>query len=45
MQMIQCFGAAVAKKPHFLPENHQKVPLFGLKQCFWGPLVVIYRVP
>ena len=36
MQGVECFGAAITKKPHFLPKNGQKKPFFGLKQCFWG---------
>ena len=37
VQVVECFGAAITKKkPHFLPENSQKKPFFGFKQCFWG---------
>ena len=33
---MDCFGAAITKKPHFLPQNGQKMPFFGPKQYFWG---------
>ena len=32
-QVIECFGAAITKQPHFLA---QKKPFFGLKQHFGG---------
>ena len=35
-QVIEFFGAAITKKPHFLPKIGQKKPSFGLQQCFWG---------
>ena len=35
-QVIEFFGAAITKKPHFWPKNSQKKPFFGLKQCVWG---------
>ena len=35
-QVIECFGAAITKQPHFLPKNGQKRTFFGLKQCFLG---------
>ena len=37
VQVVECFRAAITKKPHFLPKNGQKKPFFGLKQCFLGP--------
>ena len=35
-QVIECFGAAITKQPHFLSKNGQKKTFFGLKQCFLG---------
>ena len=35
-QVIDCFGAAITKKPHFLHQNGQKNATFCPKQCFWG---------
>ena len=35
-QIAEYFGAAITKKPLFLPKKGQKMPLLGLKQCFWG---------
>ena len=34
--MIKCFAATITKKPHFLPDNGQKIPFLGPKQLFWG---------
>ena len=36
-QVIECFGAAITKKNRiFCPKMAKKMPLFGLKQRFWG---------
>ena len=32
-QLIEFFGAAITQKPRFWPENGQKKPFLGLKQC------------
>ena len=33
-QVIDFFGAAITKKPHFLPQNGQKMPLFAQNSVF-----------
>ena len=35
-RVIECFGAAITKKPHFLPTNGQKKPFLSLKHWCWG---------
>ena len=33
---MDCFGAAITQKPHYLPQNGQKIPVSPIKQCSWG---------
>ena len=35
-QVIVCFGAAITKKPHFLPQNGKNA-IFLPKTVFMGP--------
>ena len=35
-QVIECFGAAITKKTHFLPKNGQKA-IFWPETAFLGP--------
>ena len=34
---MDCFGAAITKRPHFLPQNGQKMPFFLPETVFLGP--------
>ena len=34
--VVECFGAAISKKTHFLPQNGKKIPFCSLKRRFWG---------
>ena len=43
-QVIEFFGAAITKKPHFWPKNGQKKPFLAQDSVF-GALVVSCRAP
>ena len=36
VQVVECVGAAITKKPHFLPKNRQKKPFFWPETVFLG---------